>query len=407
MAEPDFRGLRADIENVTRLPEFATVERRARWHRLRDRASVAGAMLVTSAVLAPVVVVALAARPASVLLRPDPPVVAVASPSPSAAASPAVPTSARIRAAAAIDLDHLYVAVDACSGGVCSLQVAPVTLTGASPPIVVGLLRDRASDPVSDVQLVPLTAASLLLSGVVANDRRYTRVSVAGGAVAVNVPGAATHLTAGDRAVQFGAGDAVYALRRGSEAVTPIAAQPPVGKPELAAGVAPNRGWWVVGGEPVDGTVQVSVSRNQGGAWLTRTVGMSAVDAPVLASVDGQTAYLVARTASGGSVARTVDGGQTWQLVSDKLSWPGRAPNGRLGAVARPDGSLLTWLAAGSVPIYQESTDGGRTFHEGSGPGAIVADPTGYVVVAQPMWVSPDARSWSVLPPAAYLPPRS
>ncbi|MDT4988171.1 MAG: hypothetical protein QOI74_2265, partial [Micromonosporaceae bacterium] len=88
MAEPDFRGLRADIENVTRLPEFATVERRARWHRLRDRASVAGAMLVTSAVLAPVVVVAVAARPASVLLRPDPPVVAVASPSPSAAASP-------------------------------------------------------------------------------------------------------------------------------------------------------------------------------------------------------------------------------------------------------------------------------------------------------------------------------
>jgi photosystem II stability/assembly factor-like uncharacterized protein len=151
--------------------------------------------------------------------------------------------------------------------------------------------------------------------------------------------------------------------------------------------------------------VDVSVSRDQGHGWLTRNVGIPATSDPVLATVDGQTAYVVARTDTGGTVARTTDGGRTWGAVSDKLSWPGSSQKARLGAVLRPDGSLLTWLSGTSVPTYLESTDGGQTFHDGSGPGAIAAASDGYLVVAQPMWVSRDAHAWSVLPPAAYLPP--
>jgi hypothetical protein len=404
VSEPDYLGLRADVEAATRLPEFSAVERRARRYRFRDRAAVAGAVVTTFAVLTPVAVAALTGRPAALLVRPDPPAVESASPSPSSPA-PVV----RVRAAAGTDLDHVYVAVDVCSGPVCSLQVAPVTPHSAGIPVVIGQLRASPTQPVSDVQLTPLTSRSLLLSGQVPGQgRKYARISVTGGATVAAAPTSVSELRPGDRAVQLSEGGEVYAIRQDDDRITRVETQPPLSNPAVATGVAPDRGWWATGIDPATGGLAVSVSRDQGRTWLTGRVDVQAVGETVVASVDGQTAYLAARTAAGGLVARTADGGRTWHVVSPTLPWRPSSPDVRIGMIVRPDGSVLAWLADEPAPVYLESTDGGQTFHGTSGPGtAIVSTPGGYLVLGQPVSVSRDARTWSALPPVAYLAPQN
>src|SRR5262249_40596322 len=104
VSEPDFRGLRADVEAATTLPEFTTIERRARWRRLRDRGAVVSAVLTTFAVLAPAAMAALSAHSHPLLRRPDQPVVDGSTQASPAASLPA--PLARVRAVAGTDLDH-------------------------------------------------------------------------------------------------------------------------------------------------------------------------------------------------------------------------------------------------------------------------------------------------------------
>lgn len=425
--EPDFHGLRQYLEHTTQLPQFAQVERRARRVRWRDRVVVALAVLTGLALAAPVMLATLHASPGGgVTLGPDrPPAPSPpdATPSPGATRARSV-VVATVRALAGVDAAHLYAAIDVCAtsadGSGCSLQISAVPAVGEPPrpPVVINLLRDRPAASLAEVALVPVNARSLLLSAAGVDGRRsYMRVSVpqsrndyAGGASEPRPPAVdSTGAAEGDRGLQLSEHGQVYGARVADDRLTRIPTQPPLAHPVLADGVAPANGWWVAGLDPATKELAVAVSHDQGRTWVSRRLGVPAGDtAPAVATRDGRTGYVFVRAGSGVVVMRTTDRGGNWQRVDAALPAAPTAGRDRLGAVVRPDGSLLLWLERDDVPMFVESVDGGRTFHPIAGPaGRVVALPDGYAATSTPPAISRDARTWTPLALPAYFGPSS
>jgi hypothetical protein len=64
--------------------------------------------------------------------------------------------------------------------------------------------------------------------------------------------------------------------------------------------------------------------------------------------------------------------------------------------IVRPDGTLLTWLAASPATVYLASSDGGAQFISVTGPGGpIVALPDGYVSLGSSPALSRDGTTWT------------
>src|SRR5205814_1484092 len=78
-----------------------------------------------------------------------------------------------------------------------------------------------------------------------------------------------------------------YGVRAVDDRLTRLTSQPPLEKPVLATGVAPENGWWVTGLDLITGGLAVSVSHDQGRSWTTRRLGTApgADDAPAVATV--------------------------------------------------------------------------------------------------------------------------
>jgi hypothetical protein len=178
----------------------------------------------------------------------------------------------------------------------------------------------------------------------------------------------------------------------------------------VISSVHPEHGWWIVGRAQTSDELIVAVSHNQGRDWSVQPLGVkSAGNAPAaLATYNGQTAYMFVPTAEGMAERRTVDGGRTWHAVAAQMPWPALSSGAsvvsrRVGAVVRPDGSVLVWLEDPPVAVFLESGDGGRTFTSAVGPGGpIVPISDGYVSVSDPPKVSGDGRSWTSLPAPPY-----
>ena len=428
MPDLDFNGLRADVESATLVPDFDAVRRRARRLRLRDRIVVVLALIALGGVVTPVTLAAMRGGPGpSVLVGPDRPPVDVLPSGEGTSPMTATRFQATVRAIAGADLDHLYAAVDVCAAEAavtnCDLQVSLVPLASdrQRSPVVIGQLRTSAASPLTDVQLSVLTNRSLLLSGVPSTGpRAYARINVpqslsdyAGGASEPSPPSGYTGaLSPGDHGVQLTEHGDLYGVRAVDDRLTRLTSQPPLEKPVLATGVAPENGWWVTGLDLITGGLAVSVSHDQGRSWTTRRLGTApgADDAPAVATVNGTTAYVFVHTTNNAVIAlRTTDAGQDWHVLNPPVSQLPEhltAGSARVGALIRPDGSVLMWVEDGTAPMYMESGDGGASFHGVSGPGGrMVAVAGGYAVVSTPPAISRDARTWTVVPVPAYLPP--
>jgi hypothetical protein len=447
MHELDFLGLRIEVEASTRLPEFGAVERRAARIRARDRLAVAGVLVATLGMIAPAAVAGLRAHSMSgpAVTSPDTVPEQPVEPSPSASTDDRAVVQVRILAVDGFDLRNLYAAVDVCAepaaapmnptrpghagnnaaatqetanrGPDCSLQVTRLGDTGRSP-LVIEQLRQSRGDSLTDVQLTALSPTSLLLSGVPGGGpRAFVRVNVLGGSAPVSpVPASTGHFSIGDRIVQLTHNGPIFGVRQSDDAFAELPHQPPLAEPVAATSVDPSLGWWVTGIDRSTREVAVAVSRDLGQTWTTRRLGVRAgAETPVVASHDGQIGYAFLADTGGFTAYRTVDWGNSWNRVPAELrspqpsrSAPGAqagAPGSGLGAIIRPDGSILLRLPDGA-PLFVESHDGGTTFASAAAPGAsVVATPGGYVTIDDLAETSVDGRSWTPLPVPAYLPP--
>lgn len=418
MTDPDFEGLRSDVETATRLPEFDRVAKRARKVRRRDLRRMLVISIATVAVLVPAGVAGWHAAPKSSTettnpqLGPDRP---DATPSPEPSTSPV----ATIRAIAGTRRDALYAAVDVCRAAdrlsSCSLQVVPLAPTAQEQrsPIAVGELRTDPTDPLDEVTLQSVTPQSLLLSGIRRDgERKYRRIDLRGGGLDIAPePLDRTAPTTGDQAVQLTRYGDVSFIRQADARVLPAPTQPNLKDVVLVTSVAPEYGWWVTGRDPASDETAVAVSRDLGRTWTVVRLGVRpGMGDPVLTTGDGTTAYVFVRTADGIQQRLTTDGGLTWRPQYSTLPWPalfgvkGEPVERRLGAVVRRDKSLLVWAEAEPGAVFLESYDVGATYRQAAGPsGPIVAVQDGFVAVGAPPMFSYDGYSWTSLPSPSYV----
>jgi hypothetical protein len=426
-AEPDFTGLRTDVEAVTRLPEFDSVAKRAKRIRRRDLGRRFAVSLLAVAALAPAGTVALNATPGGgnpILGRNEQigPDRTDAVPSPAPSTSPSAAPVVTIRAIAGARIGALYAAADVCRPGDattnCSLQVLPLGTTAQDQrgPIAVDELRDDPADSLTDVGLTSLTPTSLLLSGIRQDGQRKSRRINLGGGGAEIAPepqaAGAPQPQPGDQVVQLSRYGELSFVRQLDARAFRTAEQPDLDDVTLVTSIAQEVGWWVTGTDPKTGEVSVGVSRDQGRSWQVAPVGLRPGMAdPVVATGDGTTVFLYLRTAGGIQQRRSVDGGRTWTPVTSTMSWPSFSSGGdvvsrQLGAVVRTDGSLLIWVEEPPGAVFLESVDGAASYRSVSGPsGPIVTVQGGFVALGDPPVVSYDGHTWSALPRPAVLPP--
>lgn len=128
--------------------------------------------------------------------------------------------------------------------------------------------------------------------------------------------------------------------------------------------VAADGSIWVTGLEP-DGTLHVSVSRDQGRSWLDRSPGQAGPDDYPnydTATYDGDTGYFYWTRQQPDDppgpthLLRTTDGGETWQPLAGGTPFPGRLQ----GLWATRDG-LIVVDEAGTTHLLD---DGGDTFED-------------------------------------------
>jgi hypothetical protein len=414
MPEPDFLGLRADVESATRVPGFDAVIRRGRRVRGRDRWVRLIAGLFTIAIVVPAAVVGVRATPGG-----QPPARTIEAPPDQPQREPPTGTPATsLHAVAGLRIGALYAAVDVCVAGVgpanCSLQVVPLAFAAQDQrgPIVTGELRAAPTDPLSDVTLTPLSPQSLLLSGIRRDGQRaYRQVSVRGGGSEI-APEQRSEAGPypGDRLVQIRPRGTPYYVRQSDDRLFPLKSPPDLQDFNVITSVPPEYGWWATGTDPKTRALSVAVSHDLGATWSVNGLGTRpALTDPVLVAADANTAYVFVRTSGGLQQRRTLDGGRTWHPVESIMPWPSPASGGdsmlrRFGAVSRADGSLLVWLEEPAV--FLESTDRGETFHPTNGPaGPIVAVSDGFVALTDPPTASRDGRTWTPLQRPVTVPP--
>ena len=420
MTNPDFEGLRSDVETATRLPEFDRVAKRARRVRRRDLRRKLAISIAAIAVLVPAGVAGWHAAPKSPTIQANPqlgPDRPDATPSPEPSTMPV----ATIRAIAGTRRDALYAAVDVCRAtgrqSVCSLQVVPLAPTAQEQrsPIAVGELRNDPTDPLVEVTLQSVTPQSLLLSGIRRDgERKYRRIDLRGGGLDI-APEPLDHTlpTAGDQAVQLTRYGDVSFIRQADARVLRAPTQPNLKDVVLVTSVAPDHGWWVTGIDPVSDEAAVAVSHDLGHTWTVVSLGVRpGMGDPVLTTGDGTTAFVFVRTADGIQQRITTDGGLTWRPLYATMPWPtsfgtqGEPVERRLGAVVRRDRSLLVWAEAEPGAVFLESYDLGVTYKQVAGPsGPIVVVQDGYVAVGAPPMFSYDGYSWTSLPSPPYVLP--
>jgi hypothetical protein len=422
MAEPDFDGLRTEVEAATRLPEFASVTRRARRVRRRIFGRRLILSLVTLGVVLPTGIGAVYLTPrqstvqgggADTQIGLEPPEVATPTPTPSTA------PVATIRAIAGSRLGSLYAAIDVCRPGDgttrCSLQIVPLGTTAQDQrePIATDELRANPSDSLTDVTLLALTPTSLLLSGIRPDgERKSRRINVNGGGAEIAPERVdATEPDTGDLVVQLRRYGELSFVRQIDSRAFRLRNQPPIKEFTLVTSIPPARGWWVTGLDPVSGGVAVAVSRDLGQTWQVRSLGLRpGMGDPVLTTGDGRTVFLFLRSSTGIQQRRSTDGGLTWETLATPMPWPSMGSadvvTRRLGAVVRGDGSLLVWVEDAPGAVFLESPDAGLSYRPASGPsGPIVAVQDGFVALSDPPTVSRDGHTWSALPrPAILLP---
>ncbi len=416
----DFRTLRAQVESATWMPDFSLLYRRAGRVRMRDRMAVAGALVGTLAVFAPVALAGVFGRPSPAALGPNPDLGEPWSPLPSASALPSgtFESTRSVRAAAGDLPDGVVVAVDVCvevpQARRCNLQV--VVLRAESPqrrtPFVLDALRQSPLDKLDHVELTRISPAVFMLSGEVSGSSRTSvkfRLddAVAGGSAGMSsvtpVIGPETRETLGaaDRAVQLVEYGDLFGVRESDGTLSLLVDQPPMARRTVVGDLPAQAGWWTTGTDLRTGSPAVAVSKDQGRHWLARSLNVPpGIDAPTVATLDGTTAHAFIRYGKGIRHFRTRDGGESWQEVTVKVELPAPlsndgALNGRaFGALVRPDRSVLLWVAGDSETVYLESLDG-EHFGIVAGPGGGL-DPVdnGYASLGAVPRLSTDGRTW-------------
>lgn len=418
MTDPDFDGLRSDVETATRLPEFDRVAKRARKVRRRDLRRRLVISLTVIAALVPVGVAGWNATPRAPAVQGRDPI-GPDRPEPTPSPTPSTAPVATIRAIAGAKIGALYAAIDVCRPAerqnTCSLQVVPLGATAQEQrgPIAVGELRDDPTDSLEEVSLQSVTPHALLLSGIRRDgERKYRRINLRGGGAEI-APEPSTHSVPmpGDQAVQLTRYGTLNFIRQADARVLATPTQPNLEDPVLVTSVGSDDGWWATGIDPITDEIAVAVSHDLGVNWVVTPIGLkSAMSDPILATADGDTAYLFVRTAGGIQQRLTTDGGLTWRTVTTVMPWPsfgnGDVVDRKLGAVVRGDGSLLVWVEATPGAVFLESTDLGSSYRAVNGPsGPIVALQDGFVAVGDPPLVSIDGHTWAALPRPAVVSP--
>ncbi|WP_433083253.1 hypothetical protein ACQP1P_04145 [Dactylosporangium sp. CA-052675] len=411
--ELDFRTLRQQIEAATWVPDFVTLYRRAGRVRLRDRLAVLGALLGTLGVLAPVALAGIYGRPGPMVLGPNPDLGEAWSPSVSdpPTAPGKYPSTTTVLAAAG-DLTNLVAAVDVCveipQARRCSLQVTALGGAAQRPsPYVVDALRSSPLERLANVQLLRIAAATFILSGEVgAGSRASVRFVLSPDAQTqldpqdtppVTGPGDRLVLGPGDRSVQLVQYGDLFGVRESDGALS-IIGQPPMARRTIAPGLPAKAGWWVTGADLHSGAPAVSVSADQGGSWLARTLDAPAgSDVPTVASADGHSAWAFVPYSHAIKVFRTTDGGFNWREVRGAVELPAQLKtldNRSLGALVRADRSVLMWVHSETETVFFGSNDG-EHFAVVPGPGGVIAPlDNGYAALGDPPKVSSDAKAW-------------
>lgn len=420
MAEPDFDGLRVEVEAATRIPEFDSVARRSKRVRRRDLGRRVAGSLLAIGLLLPAGLAAVRAAPPGSNIQGREAQIGLEPPEATPAPSPSTAPVVTIRAIAGSRIGSLYAAVDVCRPGDgstrCSLQVVPLGATAQDQrePIATGELRVDPADPLEDVTLLALTPTSLLLSGIGPDgERRSRRINLSGGGAEIAPePQNATQPDTGDLVVQLRRYGELSFVRQIDSRAFRLQRQPPLKEFTLVTSIPPARGWWVTGVDPATGEVAVAVSRDLGQSWQLRSLGLRPGMAdPVLTTGDGRTVFVFVRSSAGIQQRRSTDGGLTWEALYTAMPWPSFGSgedvmSRRLGAVVRGDGSLLVWVEEPPGAVFLDSVDSGASYRPASGPpGPIIAVVDGFVAIADPPAVSYDGHTWSSLPrPALLLP---
>lgn len=379
MPEPDFHGLRDEVDRLVRQPDFDTVRQRA--GRLRTRARVAAATGALG------VLVALALGAASVLPFLRTPV------------APAAGES-RVLWAGGGDRNHLYAVLVDCA--TCPHRLVASTDGGRSWDHRVDF-PSSGGDPVTVTVLGPKFLVARVPVGPAGKGGGETvrRISTDGGATWRDAdPGGTPRAAAVPDTRLWGClihvpqGCDILVPDPGSAAVVPLATQPPLDA-AVPVDAPPAAGYWVRGCDPATGRRAVAVSRTGGRSWQKMVFDREPeADRPVdcafdLATTDGSTVFATLSDGQGvpRRVYRSVDGGGTWQAADPRL------PDGwvvQAGSTVTADGTHVLLAERESRFGLLTSRDG-RTYAPLAVDGPVHHDAP--QAVALDRWIRHDERT--------------
>ena len=203
----------------------------------------------------------------------------------------------------------------------------------------------------------------------------------------------------------------VVALDTKTWAAAPLRNQPPLPAMAGSTRVGADRSVWIAGRDR-DGRAAVSVTRDGGRSWLTRTLPgaepkpdqMHVVNLGMdVATRNGKTAYAIESGSRDPQIYRTADGGRTWQLLSAPR---GFRPAEDVATTVLPDGRLVVtrvgWhetLASSDGVTFSKLVDVPMMDSFTSFPGGVFGQLTPTDVKAIPeMSVTTDGRTWQRQP---------
>jgi hypothetical protein len=431
MSEPDFPGLLDEVQAAYK-PHFADVSRRAARRRRTRAAGVAAAAAL-----------ALGAAGAVTGLGPWAGGTAPLSPAPT---HPTDAPTQPLLVNDAGDLNHLYSVYQWPSG--CQAKCEPILAASADQGLHWwrGPIPVPAGDtllgvtPVGPTTLIAACATAPIAKNDPLTGNRYLSSTDAGRSWHPVTVQAVEAIPAGWRLlftppVNYPDSVSVYAADPDTGEVVRRAPDATVSAGNLDIDAPTSAGIWITGqqlmpvptGSPVPGATPVQMVQHPDGS-LTRVVTGPAIVAvshdggrtfaqhvftgpaskdpsisPLVATVDGRTAYAVVAEDDRQVVYRTTDGGAHWAATGGALTRPTSGPMARAFAVQltlRPDGTLVTQMSTGPTPFtFYASTDGGRSFHPVTGehpdPRPV---PGGYAYpspTSPTIWLSPDLVHWT------------